>query len=131
MKDVYVEKFSQVLDDISMQTGTYLSPYIHSYLSSLLADHVEKTKFFVEPFAFRYMSLNNSTSAKELGDNCLILVGVFPGYRGMNNDYYVNIGAGSYGVAASATGSEIFDTLSKDFDNLRGFLNYIRPHRYF
>jgi hypothetical protein len=124
MKDVYFQKFSVVLDEVSHGT---LPPPIHSYMASLLAEHVEKTDFFSEPVALRYMSIKGSMTAKELGDNCLVIAGIFPGFRGMSDDYYVSIGAGSYGVAATYTGSAIFKSLACDFDEYRAVLNRIRP----
>jgi len=127
MKDVYVEKFSAVLEEIHTFR---VYPKIKVYTSVLLADHVEKTNFFSEPFGLRYMDLQTSTNAKELGDNCLMISGIFPGYRGMPTDYYVEIGAGSYGMAASATGSEIFSQLAENFDRFRFGLQQIRPPRF-
>lgn len=124
MKDIYIEKFSAVLNEIH---EFKVRPKTKLYVSCLLADHVEKTGFFSEPVGLRYMDLNTSHSAKELGDNCLVLVGIFPGYRGMPNNYYIEIGRGSYGMAASMTGSEIFDRLSKDFEIIQSGLNQLRP----
>jgi len=127
MKDVYVDKFSALINETSERTGLRFDPMIQTYVSVLLADHVERTDFFSQPFGLRYMDLQTSTNAKELGDNCLVLVGVFPGYRGMSSDYYVQIGSGSYGMAASATGSMVFETLARDFDSLRELLNQLSP----
>lgn len=99
-------------------------------MSALLADHIDKTNFFADPVALRYMALDNSIRAKELGDNCLVIAGMFSGYRGMSDDYYVQIGSGSYYVAANATGSEVFQTLARDFEELKLVLNSIRPTQY-
>lgn len=130
MKDIYVEKFSALIRETSGRTGTYLPPQIETYISYLLADHISRNDFWGEPVGLRYMRLDTSVSAKELGDNCLVISGVFPGYRGMSDTYYVNIGAGSYGVAASVTGSEIFETLARNFVDLKTLLNQIQPPKY-
>lgn len=127
MKDVYVEKFSAVLNEIDTFR---VRPVVKTYVSVLLADHVEKTDFFSEPFGLRYMDLKNCYNAKELGDNCLVMAGIFPGFRGMPDRYYIEIGSGSYGVAASVTGSEIFGSLSREFEVLCEGLRHIRPKRY-
>jgi len=124
MKDVYVEKFSAVLDEIHTFR---VYPQIKVYVSVLLADHVEKTDFFVEPFGLRYMSITTTTAAKELGDSCLVMAGIFPGYRGMPESYYIDIGSGSYSAAASATGSEIFGRLAENFDMFSDGLRQISP----
>lgn len=131
MKDVYVEKFSAVLDDIYEFRA---HPEIKTYASVLLADHVEKTDFFTEPFGLRYMDLRTSTNAKELGDNCLVIAGVFPEYgqsRGLTVEYFSQIGIGSYDTAATVTGSEIFALLAERFDHFRFGLQQIRPRQYF
>lgn len=128
MKDVYVEKFSAVLDEIETFR---LRPMMKIYVSVLLADHVERTDFFAKPVGLRYMDLKTSTNAKELGDNCLVIAGIFPGYRGMPTEYYVEIGSGSYGLAANVTGSEIFENLAQEFGVLCEGLQQIRPPRYF
>lgn len=124
MKDVYVEKFSAVLDSVHTFR---VYPKIKVYMSVLLADHVEKTDFFVEPFGLRYMSLTSSSTAKELGDNCLVIAGIFPGYRCMPNRYYVEIGSGSYSMAANETGSEIFGSLAENFDIFCEGLRQLSP----
>lgn len=131
MKDVYVDKFSSLIQETSGRTGTYLPPKIESYLTYLLASHVERTDFFREPVALRYMQLTSQHSAKDLGDNCLVIAGFFSGLRGMTDDYYIAIGRGSYHVAADATGSEIFERLAADFVEYKQFLNQIAPPRYF
>lgn len=127
MKDVYVEKFSAVLDEIDTFRAR---PMVKVYVSVLLADHVEKTNFFSEPFGLRYMDLKNCHNAKELGDNCLVIAGIFPGFRRMPDRYYIEIGSGSYGMAASVTGSVIFRSLSRDFGVFCEGLQQIRPKRY-
>jgi hypothetical protein len=131
MKDVYVDKFSSLIQETSGRTGTYLPPTIEIYLTYLLASHVERTDFFQDPVALRYMQLSSHHSAKDLGDNCLVIAGIFSGLRGMDDSYYVNIGRGSYLTAAAATGSEILDRLARDFVEYKHFLNQITPPRYF
>ena len=131
MNDAYVDKFSLLIQETSQRTGTYLPHKIESYLTYLLASHVERADFFRDPVALRYMSLSSHHSAKDLGDNCLVIAGIFSGLRGMDDSYYVNIGRGSYHVAADATGSEIFERLADDFVEYKRFLNQIGPPRYF
>lgn len=131
MKDIYVDKFSALIDETSQRTGLHFDPMIQGYVSVMLANYVEKTQFFSEPFGTRYMNIQNSTNAKELGDSCLVLVGFFSGYRGMSDHYYSEIGAGSYYVAANATGSEIFKTMAHDFYDLRELLKGVHPPKFF
>lgn len=123
MNDIYVEKFTAVLNEV----GGDMPLIIKHYVSCLLADHVEKTNFFSEPFGLRYMELQGSIAAKELADNCLVIAGIFSGYRGMSDNYYENIGISSYSIAATFTGSIIFESLARDFSHIRLTLNQIRP----
>jgi hypothetical protein len=123
MKDIYVEKFTAVLNEV----GGNMPLILKHYVSCLLAEHVEKTNFFSEPFGARYMDLQGSVAAKELADNCLVIVGIFSGYRGMSDSYYENIGISSYSIAATFTGSIVFKSLARDFNYIRLTLNQIQP----
>lgn len=127
MKDIYVEKFTQVIEETWLEAGIYAPHMLRLYVAGVLADHVERTDFFSEPFGIRYMQIDNAWSAKDLGDNCLVLVGMFPGYRGMDDAYYTRIGQGAYSAAAAATQSLIFDLMSDNFDTMRIGLNQLRP----
>ena len=127
MKDIYVDKFSALIDETSHRIGLHFDPMIQGYVSVLLANYIDKTDFFSAPFGLRYMDLKRHYNAKELGDDCLVMVGFFSGYRGMSDHYYAEIGSGSYYVAANATGSNIFDTMAREFTELSELLNNIRP----
>lgn len=130
MKDVYVDKFLTLIQETSCKTGTTVHPHLEVYVSYLLAAHITRTDFFTEPVALRYMSLNSRLGAKDLGDNCLIIAGIFSGFRNLNDEYYVAIGSDAYRVAASYTGSEIFKNLAVDFGQIKSLLNNIHPPRY-
>jgi hypothetical protein len=127
MKDVYYEKFLEVLEDTWKRNDYYLPLEMRSYTASLLAAHVDKTNFFSEPFGLRYMDIQTSTNAKELGDNCLVIAGIFPGYRSMPDRYYIEIGVGSYSVAADATGSVMFGMMSDNFETVVDGLRQLSP----
>jgi len=72
-------------------------------------------------------------SAKELGDTCLFVTGVFPTYgcrKGLNIKYYSNIGKSSYSMASEYLNIDLFDNLSKHFDILRDFIDIsINKHK--
>jgi hypothetical protein len=88
----------------------------------LLAHHVERP--FFEPdssFAEKYLQLKTNRTAKELGDTCLFVSGVFPTYgrrKGLRKSYYTNIGISSY----SQIQSELFSELASHFDFLSNFI---------
>ena len=61
----------------------------------LLAEHIDKDNFLPKKsFAESYLTISKSRNAKELGDTCLFVSGVFPAYG--DTDYFVGIGRSSY-----------------------------------
>jgi len=119
MQDAYTSAFYGVVKDTQKQTGYELPHYLEAYIVLLLASYVDKPYF--EPkdsFAETFLNLTN---AKELGDTCLFVSGVFPSYgnrKGLSRKYYKDIGQSSY---ASMHG-EIFISLATHFDFLSDFI---------
>jgi hypothetical protein len=126
MKAVYYDKFSEVIEETWQEQGFYLPPMIRQYVAAMLADHVERTDFFSQPFAIRYMEINTVHSAKDLGDNCLVMAGFFPEYRSMGEAYYISVGRSAYSTAASATQNVVFGTLADNFDTVSQGLAHLR-----
>ena len=93
----------------------------------LLADHVEKVDFLPNTsFGETFLKLKDSRSAKELGDTCLFVSGVFPSYgskHGINRRYYQDIGSTSYDKASQQMNEELFTTLSIHFVFLSHFID--------
>ena len=128
MKDEYTTTFYRVIKDTQETTGYELPEDIEAYIVMLLASHVEKIDFLPEnPIAIEFLSLKRPVTykAKELGDTCLFITGVFPYYKqrhGLSKRYYSDIGSTSYELTAEAYNKELFSRLSKNFEFLGEFI---------
>ena len=132
MKDEYTTAFYDLAKDAQSTTGYELPVEVEAYVVMLLADKLDKPNFLPEKsFAEAYLSLKQPyrLSAKELGDTCLFVTGVFPDY-GMSIDYYSNIGKSSYNLATTNLDIEIFELLSLKFDFVREFINIATKPNY-
>mgnify|MGYP003629222917 CR=1 FL=1 len=71
------------------------------------------------------MQLKTSNQAKELGDTCLFVAGVFPSIgerKGLKRRYYQDIGSTSYEMVAGARHPELFNTLDTHLNFLSEFI---------
>jgi len=131
MKDEYTSAFYDIVKEASETTGYQLPIEIESYVVMLLADKIDKPNFLPEQtFAEELLALKQPyrLTAKELGDTCLFVTGVFPEY-GISIEYYSNIGKSSYSIATTNLHTELFDSLSTNFDFIRKFINLsIKPN---
>ena len=132
MKDEYTTVFYDLVQETQSTTGYELPLEVEAYVVMLLADKLDKPNFLPQKsFAEAYLSLKQPyrLSAKELGDTCLFVTGVFPEY-GLSVDYYSNIGKSSYSVATTNFNIEIFELLSTKFDFVREFINIATKPKY-
>ena len=132
MKDEYTTAFYDLVKDSQSTTGYELPLEVEAYVVMLLADKLDKPNFLPEKtFAEAYLSLKQPyrLTAKELGDTCLFVTGVFPDY-GMSIDYYSNIGKSSYNLATTNLDIEIFELLALRFDFVREFINIATKPKY-
>ena len=120
MRDVYQTAFYGVVKETQESSGLTLPNDIECYVVMLLADHIDKNDFLPKKsFAESYLTIRKSSNAKELGDTCLFVSGVFPAYG--NTDYFVEIGRSSYSRITTLN-HELFESLSKHFIFLREFI---------
>lgn len=125
MKDEYTSAFYDIVKEASETTGYQLPIEIESYVVMLLADKIDKPNFLPETtFAESLLALKQPyrLTAKELGDTCLFVTGVFPEY-GISVDYYSNIGKSSYTMIHEGMNTELFRLLATRFDFIREFIN--------
>ena len=125
MKDEYTTAFYDIVKEASETTGYQLPLEIEAYVVMLLADKIDKPNFLPEnSFAESLLALKQPyrLSAKELGDTCLFVTGVFPEY-GISVDYYSNIGKSSYTLIQQGMNIELFSSLATRFDFIREFIN--------
>lgn len=131
MKDVYVDAFRNVVKETSVTTGLELPENIEAYVVMLLANNMDRPDFLPEhSFAEAYLKLRRpaSYSAKELGDSCLFVTGVFPTYgskHGLAKQYYQNIGITSYELVAETLNGELFLQLSTHFVFISHFISKV------
>ncbi len=137
MKDAYVNAFRGVVRETQVATGFELPEPIEAYVVMLLAYNMEHPNFLPEKsFAEAYLKLRRPAnySAKELGDACLFVTGVFPTYgkkHGLDRQYYQDIGITSYDMVAETMNGELFKTLSVHFCFVSDFITQATGARKF
>ena len=136
MKTEYTNAFFDVVRETKETHGYDLPVELESYIVFLLASHLDRPDFLPEnTFAEAYLKLERpyTQNAKQLGDTCLFVTGVFPSYgrdKGLNISYYSNIGKSSYSMASEYLNIDLFDNLSTHFDVLREFIDIsINKHK--
>jgi hypothetical protein len=128
MQDAYANVFYDVVKESQGKHGYELPEHIEAYVVMLLAYHIDRPNFLPEKsFAEAYLKLKRPTdySAKELGDTCLFVTGVFPAYgskHGLNRRYYQDIGSTSYEMVAEVMNGELFSTLATHFIFVSDFI---------
>lgn len=128
MKDVYVNAFLGAVKETQDKTGYDLPEHIEAYVVMLLAQNMDRPEFLPEKsFAEAYLKLRKPAnhSAKELGDACLFVSGVFPTYgskHGLSRKYFQDIGSTSYEMVAEVLNGELFNTLATQFVFVSDFI---------
>ena len=119
MQDAYVQVFADCVAHTRLQTGIELPKHIEHYVVALLAHHIDRPDFLPkQTFAELVLTLDSKRNAKYIGDTCLFLVGVFPGY-GVNRRYYSDIGRTAY----STIELEMFQTIVHSFDTIQTLID--------
>lgn len=128
MKDNYFDAFYGVVKESQEKTGYDLPENIECYVVMLLANYIDKPDFLPEEsFAQSYLKLKSpyNYDAKELGDTCLFVTGVFPAFGkkiGLDRKYYQNIGISSYDMISESLNGQLFSQLSAHFVFLSDFI---------
>ena len=128
MIDAYRLAFYDVIKETQAKTGYELPEHLEAYVVMLLAYNIDRPDFLPEKsFAEAYLKLERpgDMSAKELGDTCLFVTGVFPTYgrkHGLDRKYYQNIGIGSYEIVAEVMSPDLFSQLATHFNFLSDFI---------
>jgi len=131
MEDAYRVAFYDVVKETQAKRGYDLPENLEAYVVMLLAHNIDRPDFLPEDsFAQAYLKLSRPAdySAKELGDTCLFVTGVFPTYgrkHGINRRYYQDIGIGSYEMVAEVMHRDLFLQLALHFDFLSNFIEVV------
>ena len=125
METTYYTAFYNVVKDTQSSTGTELPHDIEAYVVGLLSSFVNRNDIPPDSaFAEMFLKIKTVVDAKQLGDTCLFVSGVFPNYKrrsGIDRRYYQGIGATSYEIA-SPMNSDLFPTISQHFVFLSEFI---------
>jgi len=128
MDDSYNLAFYDMVKETQQRSGLELPEHIEAYVVMLLASFVDRPNFLpTSSFAESYFKLKRPANihAKELGDTCLFVTGVFPLYgsqRGMDRSYYQMIEAGSYDMVSEVMHPELFKSLAQHFAFVSDFI---------
>jgi len=128
MQDAYRIAFYDVVKETQANTGYDLPEHLEAYVVMLLAHNINRPDFLPEDsFAEAYFKLKHpaNISAKELGDTCLFVTGVFPTYgskHGINRQYYQDIGRDSYEMVAEVMHNDLFSQLATHLNFLSEFI---------
>lgn len=131
MKDAYTNAFYGVVKETQEKTGLELPEPIEAYIVMLLAHNIDRPNFLPErSFAEAYLKLRRPAryNAKELGDACLFVCGVFPAYgkkHGLDRTYYTGIGVSSYQMVAETLNGQLFNQLAAHFEFLSEFIELV------
>lgn len=133
--DQYTEIFRQLSESAQAISGIRLPKYIEIYGVLILADHMRRNRWEPDPsFAECYMTLRDAAAARDFGDECLFMCGVFPEYasrRGLTTSYYQSLGQGAYLRAAKDLERDLFECLAKNFSVVsRWMLTVTRQQNY-
>ena len=125
MNDAYTSALFDVVKETSATRGYDLPEPIEAYVVMLLANYVDKPDFLPDTFGLTFLQLKSGAEAKQLGDTCLFVAGVFPTIgerKGLKRRYYQDIGSTSYGIVAEVQNPELFSTLATHFNFLSDFI---------
>lgn len=128
MKDAYQNAFFGIVHETKARTGHELPEHLEAYVVMLLATHVDKADFLPDTFAEAFLAIKHPREAKELGDTCLFVAGVFPtigNRKGLSRRYYQDIGSTSYGIVAEVQHPDLFRPLSTHFNFISDFISEV------
>ena len=125
METTYYSVFYDVVKDTQSTTGTDLPHDVEAYVVGLLSSFVKRNDIPPESaIAEMFLKIKTTNQAKQLGDTCLFVSGVFPNFKkraGINRRYFQDIGATSYEIARPIN-TELFPTISQHFVFLSEFI---------
>lgn len=127
MKDIYFTAFFDIVKETQDKHGYELPLELEQYVVMLLSYHIDRPGFLPEStFAESFLKIHEKKlNAKELGDTCLFVTGVFPTYgsrHGLSRKYYSEIGQSSYQYASELMNGSLFSSLALHFEFLSNFI---------
>ncbi|MEX0870826.1 MAG: hypothetical protein WDZ65_03350, partial [Aquisalimonadaceae bacterium] len=143
MSDLILETSStaqwhRLITEAESHCGTHLDEDAESYLVFLLMRYLRRPDLLRRVMAMGYLQAMladghlREERLRDVGDECLILTGLFPGQarrRRVNLGYFIDIGRGAYGHLGESAGTAIaplYLMLADAFRDLMDVLNAMR-----
>ena len=123
MKDGVRHIFREHVHKVEDQTGLTLPPLVKIYVAEFLAYYVDKPEEIKpeEGYTIRVRAIDNSFTAKRLGDELLWVTGVLGAHRtryGISIEYFQHLGASAY----RQTHSDVLHAIADDFPVVSSFV---------
>jgi len=126
-----------LLNEAQAHCALQINEEIESYVIFMLMRHINDAHLANRTLAVDYLTAiqenvnSQQTQLREVGDNCLIIAGLFPQRaekKLVRISYFVNIGQGAYHMLAerSNTFATLFDDLAAQFVQLMDILQAMR-----
>jgi hypothetical protein len=124
MKDGVQKIFREHVHTVETQTGLTLPPLVKIYVAELLAYYIDKPDEIAPELGYtiRVNEIQDSFTAKHLGDELLWVTGVFGQHRkryGIPIDYFHQLGASAY----RRTHSEVLHIIADGFPIVSNFVS--------
>ena len=129
--------WQQVVRDAEKECAVSLETALENYLISLLYRYIDKPEMVRKVFAVAFLqALQQQThqrqlSLQQVGDQCLILTGLFPHHtnrRTVKMRYFVDLGQAAYAAISNDTNDSLYNTLAMRFVLLMDVLQSIRQY---
>lgn len=137
-----IAEWRKLVSEGQEKTGFHLTETIENYIVITLDAHTKKVGLASSVIAIDFLknihikSVSNKQTLREVGDQCLILSGLFPDRakrKNLSEDYFKNLGENAYYVLSFATIStksdhRLFYQLFENFADLIEVLKAMRMY---
>jgi len=115
MQAVYLTIFEQLVREVVQAQGLCLPWELQQYTTAVMAEYTDQPDVTLgKTFAELYLTAETAHDCKTVGDAALLVYGAWPTYRqhrGVNPEYYREIGTSAYG----RIDREVFAMMSDNF----------------
>lgn len=127
--------WQEVVRDAEKECAVILESALENYLISLLYRYIDKPDVVRNVFATAFLqAMQQQThqrhhSLQQVGDQCLILTGLFPriaNRRCVKIRYFVDLGQAAYAAISNSTNDDLYNALALRFVLLMDVLQSIR-----
>lgn len=130
--------WQSLLREAEKRTGYLLDEHRESYLVFVLLHRQNDPYLLSRIQAISWLHAHQNSGSvreqtlREIGDDCLLIAGLFPGLaqrRRVSVDYYLELGQGAYQAVAEtkANDADLFTLLARSYRDLVKTLRALRP----